>query len=303
MSHPITSELIARTGAALGEGGWRYTPRQLYYATCAAAEAPQRAPARGPLALGVLLGLVALILLPLRPAAIAVGVLAAVSLTFAAIAKLTYQRPSGRPLALSFREFEELLREQEAPAGLITARAERSPSRTAQLGDDSVTRDEHVSVVCDTEENMTSVVANLERAKLGNPRVISVDMLSEAVLSGAVIALHDASPHGCALPLQLVEAGASAVDAGLRPAWVDGADSQVLEGAPARLPRDLSSLLREDEVDWLRSGRRVELAVLPPARLMQLVTAAVDHAKTLAPMAPEPSRHEVSALSVLPALP
>ena len=49
---------------------------------------------------------------------------------------------------------------------------------------------------------------------------------------------------------------------------------QVIQGAPARLPRDLRPLLTDDEITWLLSGRRVELATLSPPRLMGLVRAA-----------------------------
>ncbi len=50
---------------------------------------------------------------------------------------------------------------------------------------------------------------------------------------------------------------------------------QVIEGAPARLPRDLTPLLSADEVSWLASGRRVELAALTPARLLGLLKDAL----------------------------
>ena len=112
-------------------------------------------------------------------------------------------------------------------------------------------------------------------------------------------ALHDASPRGCALPLHLADAGARVVDAGLRPAWVDRDDIQVLEGAPAHLPRDLSSLLADDETDWLRSGRRVELAVLPPERLLHLVNDGVDRARAVSSANATPA----GVADTLPSLP
>ena len=268
MTRPITPELIARTGAALADGGWRYTPRQLYYATCAAAETPPRSPARGPFALGVLLGLTALILLPIRPAALAVGALAALSLAFAVLMRVTPHVADGRVLAVSYDEFERRLRESPEPPGLITAGA--APLAAASP------RAETVSVVCDTAENAAAVACNLSPAELP---AVSVTTLDTAGVAGStVIALHDASPRGCALALELADAGARVIDAGMRPEWVGTADVQVLEGAPARMPRELSPALTDDELDWLRSGRRAELAVLPPQRLMQLVRSAIDRA-------------------------
>lgn len=274
MSTPITSELIARTGAALAEGGWRYTPRQLYYATCAAAESPSHSPARGELAMGVLLGLVALILLPFRPVAIGVGILAALSLLLGLLTGLTHRPRVGRVLAISFAEFETLLRGEPPPPGMLDGGEPAERAVNASSGGASGTSSAAV-IVCDTTDSVAAVRANLAKAGIDGVPVLSRDIAVDGLTA---IALHDASPAGCALPLQLLDAGAHAVDAGLRPAWVDRADMQVLEGAPARMPRDLSPLLSDPELDWLRSGRRVELAVLPPEGLMHVVRAALERA-------------------------
>ena len=285
VSRPVTSELIARAGASLAVGGRRYTPRQLYYATCAAAESPPRSPARNQLALGALLVLVALILLPLRPGAIAAGSLAALSLVLAVVSLVTQRRPAGRSLAVSYQEFEALLRSDAPPEGLVVA------PHTVVADPDSVT------LVCDTASNAQAVLANLDHAGAPPVRVLVWD--DQAVQGHTVIALHDASPRGCALPLHLADAGARVVDAGLRPAWVDRDDIQVLEGAPAHLPRDLSSLLTDDETDWLRSGRRVELAVLPPERLLHLVNDGVDRARAVSSANATPA----GVADTLPSLP
>lgn len=287
---PITSELIGRTGAALGAGGWRYTQRQLYYATCAAAESPSRAAGRGELAAGVLLGLVALILLPFRPVSLAVGILAVIVLGLGVVARLTRQRLPGRMLGVSYSEFQALLPDVPPLSGLIAnpgaAPLPPSPGTGASL-----------VAVCDTAETAAAVRANFGVAALDPIPVVT---LGEAEVDGsAVIALHDASPRGCALALELVDAGARVVDAGLRPAWVEGSDVQVLEGAPARLPRDLAPVLSEDEIAWLRSGRRVEIAILPPARLMRLVGAAADRASQIKITAGSPPA-VAAALSELP---
>lgn len=286
VTQPITSELIARTGSALAADGWRYTPRQLYYATCAAAETPRRSPGYGQIALGALLGLVALILLPIRPAAAVVGVFAALAITLGLLTRWTHRPSAGRVLAVSFAEFETLLAGDDAPSGLVTAPsgspAAEAPARV---------------VVCDTADNAAAVAANVHNAGLPAVEVVTVDAIPPGTPS--VIALHDASPSGCALPLELADSGVAVVDAGLRPAWVDGKDVQVLEGAPARLPRDLMFALTEPEEDWLRSGRRVELAVLPPQRLMRVVAAAVELAQTHPePAAPGPG--PTAALTALP---
>ena len=285
VSRPVTSEMIGRAGAALAEGGWAYTPRQLYYATCAAAEAPPRSPARGQFALAALLGLVALILLPVRPAALAIGAVAAVSLVVGLITQLTWRHVSGRMLAISYPEFEALLRSAEPPAGLVTD-VQHLPENP-----------DAVTLVLDAADNAAAVAANLGRPGAPRVRIVTVD--SPDLGHAAVVALHDASPRGCALPLELVDAGARVVDAGLRPAWVDRDDVQVVQGAPARVPRDLSSLLTDDELDWLRSGRRVELSVLEPQRLMRLVSESVARARRLSPADGVPA----GVAATLPSLP
>jgi hypothetical protein len=280
--------MIARAATTLAAGDWRYTPRQLYYATCAAAESPPPSPARAQFALAALLGLVALILLPVRPVALPMGCLAALALAFGVISLLTPRRRTGRLLAVSYAEFEAVLRSDTLPAGLVDEPAagdSAAPSAATNA----------ITVVCDTHANAAAVTANLGHLGAPSMRVITPDVVEVGGVT--VVALHDASPRGCALPLHLVDAGARVVDAGLRPAWVDRDDVQVVEGAPARLPRDLSSLLTDDEADWLRSGRRVELAVLPPERLMRLVRDAVDRAVSLT------SSTATGVAATLPAMP
>src|ERR1700732_224917 len=64
---PITPELVTRVAGELGEGGWRFSLRQLYYAGGAEAETPPtHAAANGEIGLGALLVLVALILIRFR---------------------------------------------------------------------------------------------------------------------------------------------------------------------------------------------------------------------------------------------
>ena len=107
----------------------------------------------------------------------------------------------------------------------------------------------------------------------------------------AVIVVHDASPRGCALVLRISATWASrpsTVGCGRRD--VDGPSHQVIEGAPARLPRDLSTLLDRAEVDWLLSGRRVEVATLPPEVAMDRVRAAISRLDPLHGGAPQPAR-------------
>ena len=287
MALPITPELIERTGEALRAGGWRYTPRQLYYAACAAVETPPaRSPANTEMALGVVLILLGLILVGVRIAFIALVTLGGLLVLAGAAARLMRRPPPpGRLLAVSFAAFERELATASPPALIDVAAWSPAPAAAG------------VTIVCDTVETAAAIDANRAAAGLGDVAV-RAGAGHQALTGVAAVAIHDASPRGCALPLELRDAGADVFDAGLRPAWVDSLSFQTLEGAPARLPRDLSGALTDDEIAWLASGRRVELAVLPPERLMRLVTAALQQKRKAHPDAPD-----TAAPGLLPSLP
>lgn len=266
MALAVNDELVQDAASRLARGGWKYTLRQLYYATCAEAEIPpNHAAANGELALGALLVLVALILIHFRVVFAALFSVAAVLILLGIVQRYTRRPPPVRVLAISFADFVQRFGAAYRE-GLIPpdAPADAPPPD----GADAV-------VVCDTEETARAVVANLDHAGLHAGVTASPGSLGTAAPSLLLATLHDASPRGCALPLDLRDAGARVVDCGLRPAWVDSPACQVIEGAPARLPRPLEPLLDDAEIAWLVAGRRVEVATLHPERLMSLVDAAL----------------------------
>jgi hypothetical protein len=267
MALPVTPLLVEDSAAALGADGWHYTQRQLYYATCARAETPaSNAASNGEIGLGVLLILVGLILIGIKVAFVLFISLGVALVLTGVIGRLRRPVLTGRVLALSFDEFKTRFGDLR-PAGLIdpdAALPEPSPDIAAAT-----------TVICDTPDTASLVAANLAHVELGAMRVVAAKDGSAAAPNGPAIVLHDASPRGCALVLNLRDEGITAEDAGLRPSDVDGPSHQVIEGAPARLPRDLGSLLRPDELDWLLSGRRVELATLTSEVAMDRVIAAV----------------------------
>ncbi len=281
MALPITPSLVEDAAAGLAGDGWRYTQRQLYYATCARAETPRsNAAANGEIGFGVLLLLIGLILIGIK-VLFALFVTLGVALILAGILARSRKPPvRTRLLALSFDEFRSGFGALQLP-GLIDSDAGRAGA--AATTPDTI-------VICDTDETALMVAANLERAQVAGA-VLATAQASITPQPGAnVVALHDASPRGCAMVLDLRDAGVAVEDAGLHPADVDSPDHQVIEGAPARLPRDLSALLRTDEVDWLLSGRRVELATLSPEQAMSHVVAAISRLHPLRGDAPQPAR-------------
>jgi hypothetical protein len=267
MALPVTPLLVEDSAAALAVDGWQYTQRQLYYGTCARAETPpSNAASNGEIGLGVLLILIGLILIGIKVAFVLFVSLGVALVLTGVIGRLRRPVLTGRVLALSFDEFKTRFGDLRPP-GLI------DPAATLPAFDPSSA--DAITVICDTPDTARLVAANLTHVDIGAVTVVAAKDGSAAVPTGRAIVLHDASPRGCALVLNLRDDGIAVEDAGLRPSDVDGPTHQVIEGAPARLPRDLSSLLRPDEVDWLLSGRRVEVATLTPEVAMDRLLAAV----------------------------
>jgi hypothetical protein len=267
MALPVTQSLVEDSATRLAADGWRYTQRQLYYATCARAETPpSNAAANGEIGFGVLLVLIGLILIGVKVAFVLLVSLGAALALAGILGRLRRPTLSGRLLALSFDEFRGRFGDLDLP-GLIDPSVPFPAQQAAAA--------HTATVICDTRDTASMVAANLERAELSGATVVAAQDAEVATTSGKAIVLHDASPRGCALVLDLRDSGIAADDAGLRPSEVDGPLQQVLEGAPARLPRDLSSLLTPGELDWLLAGRRVEVATFSPEVVMDRVIAAI----------------------------
>lgn len=281
MALPVTTSLVEDSAARLATGGWHYTRRQLYYATCARAETtPGNAASNGEIGLGVLMILIGLILIGIK-VLFALFITLGLALILAGLlGRMRRPRLTGRVLALSYDEFRDRFGGLE-PEGLI--RAESAPVAANSMESPLV-------IVTDTHDTAALIAANAERAEVGSVGVIVANDGPAPGPGARVIVLHDASPRGCALVQDLRDSGVEVVDGGLRPREVDGPSHQVIEGAPARLPRDLSAMLERDELDWLLSGRRVELATLRPEVAMDRVRAAISQAEPLRGDAPQPAR-------------
>jgi hypothetical protein len=286
MALPVNTLLVEDSAAGLAAGGWRYTQRQLYYATCARAEiTPSNTAANGEIGLGVLMVLVGLILIGIK-VLFALFVTLGLALILAGVlGRIRRPRFTGRVLALSFDEFRSRFGTINVD-GLIPPDAGPVDTNPAPVDGASP-----LTIVTDSHDTAAMIVANAERADLPAMHIV---VASDGPLPAGgtrAVLIHDASPRGCALVLDLRDSGIEVVDGGLRPREVDGPTSQVIEGAPARLPRDLSTVLEPSEVDWLLSGRRVEMATLSPEVAMDRVRAAtLRHAEPLPGDAPQPAR-------------
>ena len=275
MSAPITSAIIEQEAHRLADDGWHYTPRQLYHAVCAAVDLPGAGvqTARAEIGCGVILVMAALpvflaqVLGFLLLLAIGLGLIVAGALALAG----ERRRPARpRVLAISFDEFmrDYLRRVRDADRvlpGLLDEGALDAPVRAPETG---------TLIVCDLRETAAMLRANAERLPQGVAVAAEPDLGDD--LSGRrAVALHDADPSGCGLAGRLRAAGATDVtDAGLHPPGSD-VGLPVAEGAPARVPEEVASSLEPDQADWLRSGRRLELAHLGPRPIVVLLSAAL----------------------------
>ena len=141
MALPVTTSLVEDSAAGLAAGGWRYTQRQLYYATCARAETtPSDAASNGEIGLGVLMILVGLIFIGIR-VVFALFLTLGLALALAGIlGRMRRPRLSGRLLALSFDEFRSRFGSLQLDGlippdrGLAAAGAGDSPTRIVSDG-------------------------------------------------------------------------------------------------------------------------------------------------------------------------
>jgi hypothetical protein len=267
MALEIDDDRVAAAATRLHGGGWWFSARQLYYATCAGAEVPPVRVAPAEVGLGLILVLVGLIIAQ-HVVLIVLGGIGMLLIATGAVTHVQERRPPSlvRPLALSFEEFERrFLSGGRTWAGLI------APPQTALRSSSEMATEP--LVVCDQVE--TAAVLEANRDRLGEAAIITRGEEPDDLNGRRLIVLHDCDPAGCGLVAELVDRGAEVSDVGINPAEVAGRRLQVVEGAPARLPRDLSGHLDTAQTDWLRSGRRLEAATQSPEELVQRVRAAL----------------------------
>ena len=281
MPSPLGDRLVVASAARLGQAGLHYSPRQLYYAACAAAERPVgggSAVQLGCGGAGILLALVGGALLSPY-----LGLVLIPALLLVNQGRITRRAerttPTTRPLAVGYQEFvtQHLEPLRTARAAELTGLLETYPPPEGPGGTPLV--------VCDHAETAAVLNANLATAGVAAHAVAEEAAAARLAGETRVFCLHDADPGGCGLPLRLRERATTAevVDIGLRPGHIQGRWIPVLEGAPAVVGAELSGLLSADEVVWLAEGRRVEAAVLGPAELVAAVATAVDPEVALSP--------------------
>ncbi len=273
----INERLLADEAARLGVGGLSYTPRQLYYAVCAALERPQVTLGTSQMAAGILLTLLGVVFGALASVYLIALVIIGVVVTGMGVQnrRREHNRPTTRPLAMGYDDFV---------AGVIAPR--RSGHAATALpgllldadtnGQAADAKPESLPVVvCDHKETAALLEAINGTAGFA-VRALAEEDAAQPIRNRRVFSLHDCDPSGCGLPLRLRDMGAvDVVDIGLRPAQIAHRHAQVIEGAPAIVPRETAAVLTPDEMVWLAEGRRVELAVLTPQELLEGVRRSI----------------------------
>ena len=209
--------------------------------------------------------------------------------------------PVARPPRIPFDRFRSqylgVWQEVHGPvAGLVEPRgalpAAQAPAVAADVAAFSFDR----AVVTDRWETAAMLVANRFHFE-HNCAVLSRDGypagIGETVKTMlrrnpqlTVFALHDASPAGCLLPLDLrgpewfPEPTVRVVDLGLRPETAKRLKLPVLNEPARQLPPRLAEILPPAEVEWLLAGNVAELAALRPA---QVLRAAYDGIRRVGP--------------------
>jgi hypothetical protein len=274
MAH-VNERLVADEAARLGAGGLSFTARQLYYAVCAAMERPEVTVGTSQAILGIVLTVIGVVLGVLASVYLVLLIIVGVVVTALGLQnrRREMNRPTTRALALSWEEFQEAVIEPR--------RMGAQPPLPGLIADDAA-HDAHAGdaasaplVVCDRRETVALLDAINGTAGFA-VRAVHEEDAGRVARGHRVFTLHDCDPAGCGLPLRMRDSGAAeVVDIGLRPAQIAHRRAQVIEGAPAIVPRETAAVLSPDEMVWLAEGRRVELAVLTPQELLQGVRRAI----------------------------
>jgi hypothetical protein len=303
----VNERLVADQAARLGVGGLSYTPRQLYYAVCGALEGPQVTVGTSQAVLGGILTVIGIILGIFATVYMVLLVIVGVVVTGLGLQnrRREHNRPTTRPLALGYDEFIALVvaprrngqgsNGEGVPVGDLPGLILDGENAAH---DDTPVRDSLPLVVCDRRETVALLSAINGTAGFEVHAVYEEDM-GRTGRGRRVYALHDCDPSGCGLALRLRDSGAAeVVDIGLRPAQIARRHAQVIEGAPAIVPRETAAVLMPDEMVWLAEGNRVELAVLTPQELLEGVRRAVAGG-AVQPPGPAPSGVSLAEVSLV----
>ncbi|HXA28357.1 MAG TPA: hypothetical protein VN193_06375 [Candidatus Angelobacter sp.] len=282
MAKPVNERLVADQAARLGVGGLSYTPRQLYYAVCAALERPHVTVGTSQAALGVLLTLVGVVFGVLATVYLVPLVIIGVVVTGMGLQnrRREHARPTTRPLAIGYDDFVAgvIAPRQDGGGGSFTEAPLPGLLLNAGDGNGHAVDGKPESlpiVVCDHAETAALLEAINGTAGFAVRALAEADA-AQFAKGRRVFSLHDCDPSGCGLPLRLRDMGAAeVVDIGIRPAQIARRHAQVIEGAPAIVPRETAGVLTPDEMVWLAEGRRVELAILTPQELLEGVRRSI----------------------------
>ena len=264
MAVEITPERVAAAAARLHDGGWSFTPRQLYYAVCRDVETVPIRVAPGELSLGVLLILIGAIT-GNRTLIFGMGALGLVLVAIGGVTHVVERRrrlPDSRVLVTSYDAF---VRDHVAGTSFVGMVGDAASTDAAE------TNGATLVVVCDRTDTAAMLHANA--ARIGDGAVVVT--AAPGATTTPVVVVHDASPAGATMLAATRAGNAGAADAGLNPADVVDSRPQLIEGAPVHIDDAHIAHLSLTEQAFLRDGRRVELATLTPEETVVRIRAAV----------------------------
>lgn len=177
------------------------------------------------------------------------------------------------------------------PHGLLEPKAAHhgskklsSPSEAQPFGQEMLNYSFDRAVICDNPRTVDMLLANRFHFEhncavltIGGYPQDSFDTVKAMLKNNPklqVFVLHDATLNGCMMAYQLAHESdwfknhGRVIDVGLRPAQAKRFKGLLME-APTITPHD-THLLQPNELDWLRKYK-LELAVIPPAKLMKLL--------------------------------
>lgn len=242
--------------------------------------------------------------------------------------------PTALPMSLKRFQRDVIGRWQKVydapPVGLLDEQARQRFATTP-----AVPANIRAVVVCPAPDilaclHASGVPEQLQVALLPAPMPTRLSQHQQAVLTHLrqhpelpLLVLHDCSPKGCLLPKSIIStlqlrAYHHIIDLGLRPAQVvrqqmfymkDDPSSAVLKElqkhtASANAPKTPGKqggdfLLMREEFEWLKKGYYAPLLIVPPARLIRVVSQAVQHTGGAhAAAAPEHDSDEARAEAV-----
>jgi len=193
---------------------------------------------------------------------------------------------------ISFEDFERRFLKRWVqvhgkPKWLVEPEAPRTGKRTADPEPDLTAYSFDRAVITERDDTAAMLIANKFHFE-NNCAILSTQRYPSAIAATVlemlrrnpklkVFVVHDASPEGCGIPLQMrdekwfPETSIQVVDLGLRPKHAVDLKLFAVNGGARALDPALKQAFPAEESEWLEAGNRSELSSLRSAKLMRSI--------------------------------